>query len=149
MKEIELDLTQPEIVLDITEDTVAKGLFIGRGDDSLTSKITITHSKPHLQSRITIKSVVFDNAKVDLEGMLVINKGAIETDTYLKLDCLVIGENASARAVPSLEIYEDNVAGGHGATIGYVDPEMISYLQSKGINAQGAEDLLVEAFINN
>lgn len=149
MKQITIDLTLPEHIIEITEDTEIHGLFVGKGNDRVTSNIIIEHVKPHLTSRINLKAVVFDNAKVDFEGMLRINKGAAQTDTYLKMDCLVMSETASARAVPSLEIFEDEVQGGHGATIGYLDPEMIGYLQSKGLSRQTAEDVVVEAFINS
>lgn len=149
MKQITLDLTKPEINIEITEDSQINGLFIGKNNEEIKTKITITHSLPHLVSRVKIKAVVFDNSNFDLEGLLKINKGASGTDTYLKIDCLVMSPNAKARAIPSLEIKEDEVKGGHGATIGYLDPYQVNYLKSKGISNKNAEDLLVEAFINS
>ncbi len=147
MKEIELELKNGEEVIEILEDSHITAKFIGRNFDELKTKISIIHKKSNLKSRINIKAVVFDNSKFDMEGLLKIEKGATGTDTYLKIDCLVMSNNAFARAIPSLEIKESEVKGGHGATIGYLDPVELYYLASHGIDQTQAEKVLVDAFL--
>jgi Fe-S cluster assembly protein SufD len=142
-----LTLKKEEQIVTIEQDTEINTTFIGRQSDSIKSKIILTHNKPNITSRINIKAVLFDDAKFDLEALLRISKGARNTDTYLKIDCLVIGEKAFARAIPSLEIKEDAVKAGHGATIGYLDEQSIYYLKSRGLNSQVAEELLIKAFL--
>ncbi len=144
-----LDLSQPNLELIVNENTEFKALYIGRSSDSIKSEIKIIHKKPNITSRVHIKAVVFDNAKFDVEPLLIIEKGASNTDTYLKVDCLVMSDTAFARAVPSLEIKENEVKGGHGATIGYIDPEMIHYLKSRGLTKEQSEELIIEAFIQS
>lgn len=147
MKKIEIDFNKSEQIIEIIQDSEITGKFIGRSDDSIKCKVIFVHKKPGLKSRVNIKAVVFDNARFDFEGMLRIEKGATGTDTYLKIDCLVMNDNANARAIPSLEILESEVKGGHGATIGYLDPLQIYYLKSHGVSAEQAEQQLVEAFL--
>lgn len=144
-----LDLSKDTQVIEISEDIQLSALFVGRDSQQIKSKVEIVHSKPNLTSRIRIKAVLFDSSKADFEGLLKINKGAKGSDTYLKIDCLVMSESASARAVPSLEIFEDEVKAGHGATIGYLDLDMINYLQMKGLSKRQSEKLIVDAFINS
>lgn len=144
---MQLNLDNNEQVIEITQDTELSCTFVGKGEDSIKTKLTIVHKKPNLKSRINIKAVVYDKARFDLEGILRIDKGASNTDTYLKINCLVLGDHAFARAVPSLEIKEDQVKGGHGATIGYIDPTQMYYLESHGLNKKESEELIVEAFI--
>jgi Fe-S cluster assembly protein SufD len=144
---IEIDFSKPEQIIEITEDCEIVGRYVGKENETLASKITFVHKKIGLHSRIDIKAVVFDKAKFDFEGLLKIEKGATGTDTYLKIDCLVVGEGASARAIPSLEINESEVKGGHGATIGYLDPMQIYYLNSRGLNSLDTEKLLINAFL--
>ena len=115
MKQVVLDLTKPNQQVEITEDTEVLGLFEGRGDDQLKTNLDIVHKKPYLTSRVFIKAVVFDRANFDIEAKMVIERGATQTDSYLKVDALIMDETAKARAVPSLEISEDNVKGGHGS----------------------------------
>lgn len=148
MKSIDIDLENSRKV-EISENCELKGIFIGKNDNQITSKITFAHSKPELKSRINIKAVLYDTSKFDFEGVLKINKGASNTDTYLKIDCLILSDGAMARAIPSLEINESAVKAGHGATIGYLDPDLVYYLKSKGLSNKQAEDIIVEAFINS
>jgi len=143
----EIDLYLANQVIEVTQDTELYVTYIGEKDTSLKGKLTILHKLPNIKSRVSIKAVVFDNAKFDLEGILQINKGATGTDTYLKIDCLVVGESAFARAIPSLEIKESEVKGGHGATIGYIDQAQLNYLYSKGLDKQTSENLIIEAFV--
>lgn len=147
MDNIVIDWKKHEGVIQIDTDTQVLGLFVGRNTDEIKSKLIFSHAKPNLTTRIDIKAVVFDQAKFDLEAMVQIPDGADNTDTYLKIDCLIMGEKARARAVPSLEIQEDEVKGGHGATVGMVDHEQVHYLMSRGFPRDIAENMLVEAFI--
>jgi Fe-S cluster assembly protein SufD len=149
MQKAILDLTKTEQTIEITEDTQLLGLFVGHNDEEVKSRLNIIHRKPNLTSRINIKAVVFDKANFDLEAKLLIDDGASNSDTYLKVDALIMDDGARARAVPSLEIKEDNVKGGHGATVGQVNREQVHYMMSRGFSKPDAEKLIVEAFIQD
>lgn len=141
------NLENKEIVINQNAQYVS--LFVGKSGDKLSTALRFIHKNPNINSNILIKAILFDNSKVDITGDLVIEKGAKYVDTYLKIDVLVLSDRASARAVPSLEITENDVKGGHGATIGPVDPEQLFYLQSKGLNREAAEIILAEGFIQD
>jgi Fe-S cluster assembly protein SufD len=47
---------------------------------------------------------------------------------------------------PQLEIFADDVRCTHGATVGQIDQEALFYMQSRGIPAGEARQLLVHAF---
>jgi Fe-S cluster assembly protein SufB len=143
-----IELQSREYKIEITQDTEITAIFIGTEGNSLSTKLDLIHNKPNIRSRINIKAILFDYSRFDIEGILKINKGAKNTDTYLKIDCLVMSDKAFARAVPSLEIKEDDVKGGHGATIGYIDPSQVYYLKSHGLNDKQSEKLITEAFLN-
>lgn len=147
MKKIILDLTKPKQEVLITEDSEIYGVFMGHGQEKLTTEITIRHKKPNLKSLTMIKAVVFDKSVFDITGNLVIDKGAKFTDAYLKLEALIMSRDAMARVVPSLEITENDVKGGHGATVGQVDQEQLFYLQSRGLSTDQAENELVKGFL--
>jgi Fe-S cluster assembly protein SufD len=147
MKKIILDLTRQNTTIQITEDTEIYGLFVGKGETLSNSNLTVIHNKPNLKSLTIVKAVVFDKSKFDMTGNLIINKGAKFTDAYLRLDALIMSTEASARVIPSLEITENDVKGGHGATVGQVNQEQLFYLQSRGLSKQKAEEVLVEGFL--
>lgn len=148
MKQIILDLNKKiKQRVEITEDTEIIGWYFGCGNEKLKSEIEIIHNKPRLKSLTAVKAVLFDQSKFDATGNLVINKGAKFTDAYLRIDALMISPNAFARVVPSLEIFENDVKGGHGATVGEVDREQLFYLQSRGLNLYQAEELIILGFM--
>lgn len=147
MKAKTLELKSGDNTIEFVEDTELAATFVGKNDDSISSRIIFTHKKPGLKTRINIKAVLFDKSKFDVEGLLKIERGAKNTDTYLKINCLVVSDNAYARAVPSLEIQESEVKGGHGATIGYINETQKHYLLSKGLDIKTAEKLIIDAFI--
>ncbi|MCA9380377.1 SufD family Fe-S cluster assembly protein [Candidatus Dojkabacteria bacterium] len=149
MKRIILDLTKPKIEILINEDTEIYGVFVGKDEIQLKSELTVTHLKPNLKSLTIVKAVVFDISSFDMIGNLVIKTGAKNTDAYLRLDALIMSSEASARVIPSLEITENDVKGGHGATVGQVDQEQLFYLQSRGLSHKQSEELLVEGFLSN
>ncbi len=149
MKQIIIDLSTVPSELFIEEDTEIFATFDGNGEDNLKTKVNFVHAKPNLTSRILIKAVLKDSARFDFEGVLKILKGASNTDTYLKIDCLIVSNKAYARAIPSLEITENEVKGGHGATIGYIDQDQMYYLMSKGLSRESAEKEIVNAFLGN
>jgi Fe-S cluster assembly protein SufD len=48
---------------------------------------------------------------------------------------------------PQLEIHTDEVKCAHGATVGRLDPDMLFYLLSRGLDRETAQSLLVFAFL--
>lgn len=149
MKIIILDLTKPKIEILINEDTEIYGVFVGKKDMKLKTELTVTHTKPNLKSLTMVKAVVFDKSSFDIVGNLIIKTDAKHTDAYLRLDALIMSSDASARVIPSLEITENDVKGGHGATVGQVNQEQLFYLRSRGLSMSEAEELLVKGFLSN
>lgn len=148
MQPIWLNLKNNKI--EVTQDNAQYVyLFVGKEGDSLESHINFLHKNPNITSNILIKAILFDNAKFNVFANLVIKTGAKEVDSYLKIDVLLMSDRASATAIPSLEITEDSVKGGHGATIGPVDEEQLFYLQSRGLPKQEAEVVLAEGFVQD
>ncbi len=142
---IEPQETESTIQINESEDYLLQ--IVGHNEDQQTLRLNFEHSKPNTTANISIKTVLYDSAKFDVEAKLIINKGAYGTDSFLKIDCLLIGDKARARAVPSLEIEEDDVKAGHGATVGRLDELQIYYMTSRGINPSLAESELVKAFL--
>jgi Fe-S cluster assembly protein SufD len=60
---------------------------------------------------------------------------------------LLLSENAESDNKPELEIFADDVQCGHGATSGALDEDLLFYLKARGIPAEQAEALLIQAFV--
>lgn len=148
MKTILLDL-QNTGELEVTEDSEILALFLGSGEDSIRNKIRIVHRKPGIRSRVDIRAVLKGRSSFDLETTVVIEDGAYQSDTYLNMRALLLSDLSKARSIPSLEIKEDQVKGGHAASVGKIDEGQMHYLMARGLTDTEAENLLVDAFIQD
>jgi len=149
MKHINLLFNKPIPDLTILEDTEITGLFIGKENDFFQSDFKIIHDRPACRSCINLKAVLYANSILDLKPKLIIARGSKLTDSYLKIQVLLIGPDSRATVVPSLEICENEVTAGHAAVIGKLDQDQLIYLESRGLSLKNAQNLLITAFIKN
>jgi Fe-S cluster assembly protein SufD len=107
----------------------------------------VTHSGVEGTSDQLVKGVVDDQARGVFQGRIVVARGAHRTDAKMAHHALVLSDRAEADAKPELEIYADDVACAHGNTVGALDEEALFYAASRGIGAQEARAMLIEAFV--
>jgi Fe-S cluster assembly protein SufD len=97
-------------------------------------------------SREFYRAIVDDDGVGVFQGKIIVEKAAQKTDGAMKSQAILLSPQAQMNAKPELEIFADDVACGHGATIGSLDPEQLFYLQARGIARAEAESMLLEAF---
>ena len=132
----------------LSESGQTKAYFHGKNSDKYDETLRFIVSKAGLKHEVIIKAVLEDNAQLDLEAILEVKKGAKSSNTYLKLECLLLSDHARARIIPSLEIMEDSVKSGHGATVSSINKEHLDYLMSRGINREIAQQMIVDGFLD-
>jgi Fe-S cluster assembly protein SufD len=125
---------------------IVGGMLTAKKKDQVIFNIEINHNAPDTNSDIFIRTVLYDQARVDLRGMVRIAKGAKGTNTFLKEDALILSPDATAFALPSLEIDENDVKAGHSSTVGPVDQDQIFFLMSRGIPETEATKMLVDGY---
>lgn len=124
-------------------------LIIGKNHHKIPLKIRVNHKNTSQKADITIKSALFDNARADITGNIIINKNCINTESFLTHHTLLLSENAKTSSLPALEVKENQVKAGHSATTGHLNREEVFYLQSRGISLQNAKKILIEAFFTS
>lgn len=124
------------------------GAFFLASSDQVRATINITHAAADTYSNTLIKSVLTDRAQGGFFGLVKINNGAKNTDTYFREDALLLSKEAKAEAIPSLEIDENEVKAGHASTVGPVDSEQMFYLTSKGIDQESAKRMIVQGYFH-
>jgi len=122
------------------------GAFVLSDKDQVKVDINIDHIAPDTTSDTLIKSVLTEQAVGNFCGLVNIKKGAKNTNTFFREDALLLSDSAKAEAIPSLEIDENEVKAGHASTMGPVDPEMLFYLESRGITQKKAKKLIVQGY---
>lgn len=125
------------------------GLLLGTGTQTLQLKLSVHHQAPETTSEVIIKSALMEKARVDIEGLVNIEKGAKGTNAWLGAHLLLLSEKAHGRAVPSLEILENDIKAGHAATVGRINDLEMFYLISRGLSERDAKRLIVQGFLSS
>ena len=108
----------------------------------------VVHDAPDTFSRTLIKGVLDGEAIADYEGLVTIKKGAKNSDADLNEHAIVLSSGARANAIPRLEVEENEVKAGHGATVGKVGEEEIFYLSTRGLSKEESKKLIVRGFLD-
>lgn len=121
--------------------------FAKKGAFKLDTRVV--HDAPDTFSRTVIKGVLDGSATADYEGSVVINKGAKNADADLNEHAILLSPKARAQAIPRLEVFENEVKAGHGATVGKVSEEELFYLATRGLPKDEAKRLIVRGFLES
>jgi Fe-S cluster assembly protein SufD len=122
------------------------GLSLLGGERHADTTLVVDHAAPGGRSREFYKHIVADEATGVYQGKVIVQPGAQKTDGAMKSQALLLSPRAIMNNKPELEIFADDVACGHGATVGALDAEQLFYLQARGLPRAAAEAMLLEAF---
>jgi len=125
------------------------GLLIGKENQSLNLSIRVDHIGKNTKSNVVIKGALFDTARVDIDGLTKIEKGAKGTNAWLGAHILLLSEKAKGKAVPSLEILENDIKAGHASTVGRINDLEMFYLMSRGLSKDIAKSMIVNGFLQS
>lgn len=123
------------------------GIYMLRDEQHCDNTTVIDHLAPHTSSRETFLGAIDDRGRGVFQGRVVVHPDAQKSDGHQLSKALLLSDAAEIDAKPELEIFADDVKCSHGATAGDLDPEALFYLRSRGIGAQEARHMLIEAFL--
>jgi Fe-S cluster assembly protein SufD len=107
----------------------------------------VTHGAPNTRSRQTARAIASDSSRVVFNSKVIVSAGAVGSDSQQSCRGLLLSPTAEIDTRPQLEIHADEVKCAHGATTGRLDPDMLFYLLSRGLDRETAQSLLVYAFL--
>lgn len=119
----------------------------GKGERVDDHHLEVTHPVGENNSVVILHSACDDSSRSISTGMLTIEKGADGSDASQIFRNLLLSPKAKAESIPELEVLADDVSAAHGAASAPVDAEQMFYLQSRGLEQQEAEHLVVEGFL--
>jgi Fe-S cluster assembly protein SufD len=122
-------------------------LLVGHEDRHVDCVNIVTHGAPQTQSRQTARAIASDVSRVIFNSKVIVSAGAIQSDSRQSSRGLLLSPKAEIDTRPQLEIHADEVKCAHGATTGRLDPDMLFYLLSRGLDRETAQGLLVFAFL--
>ena len=128
-------------------DLTLTTLYLAKRDQVMDVTALVDHQMPNCTSRQIVRGVLDDQAKGVFQGKVIVARDAQKTDGNQMSRALLLSRKCEADAKPELEIYADDVACSHGATVGELDDNHLFYLTSRGIPKQDARQMLIEAFL--
>jgi Fe-S cluster assembly protein SufD len=134
--------------LDVASECQLNGLYLGSNRQHIDNHTRINHLKPHAVSREFYKGVLDNRARGVFQGRVVVVEDAQHTDSEMNNRNLLLSSDAEVDTKPQLEIYADDVKCSHGVTVGQLDEKSVFYLQSRGVDAEAARNILTFAFAN-
>jgi Fe-S cluster assembly protein SufD len=125
------------------------GATMLRGREHGDQTLVVEHAEGYSTSRERFKSVVDGDAEGVFQGRIVVAQDAQKTDAKMMTQALLLSDAAQFASKPELEIFADDVQCGHGATAGRIDDTQLFYLMARGVPRAEAEQLLIEAFLDD
>ena len=122
------------------------GLYAVKGRQHVDHHTAIDHAMPHCNSHQLYKGVLDGSATGVFNGKIFVRRDAQKTDAIQNNKNLLLSDEADINTKPQLEIDANDVRCTHGATIGQLDKAALFYMQSRGVGAERARNLLTYAF---
>ncbi|NER00988.1 MAG: Fe-S cluster assembly protein SufD, partial [Cyanothece sp. SIO2G6] len=127
-------------------ETTLNGLVMITGEQLADTHSLIAYEHPHGTSHQLQKCIIDGSAHAVFNGKVNVPQAAQLTDASQLNRNLLLSTKGKVDTKPQLEIVADNVKCTHGATVSQLKADEVFYLQSRGIDATRAQNLLIYAF---
>ncbi|MEM8604484.1 MAG: Fe-S cluster assembly protein SufD [Cyanobacteria bacterium P01_H01_bin.121] len=127
-------------------ETNLQGLAVVIERQLIDTHSAILYTQPNCCSDQLYKAIVTDRGRSVFNGQVDVPQAAQLTNAAQLNRNLLLSPQARVDTKPELTIVADNVKCTHGATISQLEDEEIFYLQSRGIDRDASQTLLLDAF---
>jgi Fe-S cluster assembly protein SufD len=138
---LDAHLNEPEACMD------SYSLLVGHEERHVDCVNIVRNSAPNTRSHQTARAIASGTSRVIFNSKVVVDSGAVRAESLQSCRGLLLSPTAEIDSRPQLEIHTDEVKCAHGATTGRLDPNMLFYMLSRGLDRETAQSLLVYAFL--
>jgi Fe-S cluster assembly protein SufD len=119
------------------------------GDDQIFDLTSYTHHVGRdTTGNLLSKAALLDRSRSFMKGMIVIDRSAVGTDSFLGEFGMNLSKATRSVAIPSLEIDQpDCRRAAHSSSVGPIDETQLFYLESRGIPPDEARKFIVLGFL--
>ncbi len=119
------------------------------GSDQLFDLTSYTHHVGRdTTGNLLSKGALLDRSRSYMKGMIVIDRSAVGTDSFLGEFGMNLSKATRSVAIPSLEIDQpDCRRAAHASSVGPIDESQLFYLESRGIPPDEARKFIVLGFL--
>lgn len=101
------------------------------------------------ESKSNVNYCVLGNgeSKVFFTGSIIVGVDLNKIDANLKCDGLLISDFSNITLVPELSISSNDIKCSHGATVGYIDSNIMFYMRSRGLYNNECIKIILSVFL--
>jgi Fe-S cluster assembly protein SufD len=125
------------------------GLVLAKAHEHVDNHTVVEHRYPQGTSEELYKGIYQDHARGVFNALVRVQPGAQKTDARQTNRNLLLSQTARVNSNPRLEINANDVQCTHASATGQMDPEVLFYLRSRGIDGFTAQTLFVHGFAND
>ena len=105
------------------------------------------HQAPQTTSKVISKSIANKDAEANYRGELEITKEAKNSRAFIQCDSILLEQGAASHSYPNLKVHESSAKVEHEASASKLEEEKMRYLESRGLSASQAKDLIIKGFM--
>src|SRR5690606_28628886 len=110
-----------------------RGVNLLAGDTHTDVTMVLDHAGYGASSTELVRNVVLDRAHGVFQGQIRVAREAQKTDAKMACNTLLLSDEGEFSIKPELEIFADDVACGHGATVAEIHKDHLFYLMARGV----------------
>ena len=122
--------------------------YLVQGDEKLDINYVARHRGVKTDTKISVSGVLRDNADKTFRGTIDFIKGCKSATGDEREDVLLMDEGVHNNTVPLILCAEEDVEGAHGASIGKISDEVLTYFASRGIPEADVTELMAKSRID-
>ena len=104
------------------------------------------HIGKNTRSTIVSKGISSDESNNNYRGLVKILPSADKARNFSQCDSMLVGNRCSANTFPYIEVQNNSAVLEHEASTSKINAEQIFYLQSRGLDLEGAISLIINGF---
>ncbi len=122
-------------------------IFLGKEGEQIDIETNMWHEADKTKGDMVCNGALLGNAKVEFFGKIQIPKGVKQIESHQRMKCFTQGDKTKCDALPILDVNSNSVICSHGAAIGRVEEENVYYLESRGIEKEDAQRMILHGFL--
>lgn len=106
------------------------------------------HIKENSNSNMQVKGVCTNKSNIINDGLIKIDSKATNVIAHQKLQNLILDDKSNVLTDPILEVENSKIQCSHSTSVSKIDEEIYFYLNSKGLNDNQINSLIIKGFLD-
>lgn len=116
---------------------------------SLQLNIICNQLAPNSNVNICGRFYAHDNAKITINGKIIMHELASHSSSKLIFKCLRENNQSEVKLSPELEVYNNLVKANHGSAVDIIDQKLLWQLMARGISKKNSQVIFKKSFLKD